>query len=220
MKRQHGAVGRDLQRHLVEIGPDGITADLDRHRKAFLALPEVISVTEKAHPQVRAVVNRFALFAAALRMAIEAGLLPWTIENADAGIVACIQRWVAQRGNVDEAGEIVRAARQIQTALLARLSDSFIHIRMSGKAWVPATAADTIKQRTPKDFDGYAKPDRILVRPEAWRRYCNGVDPADVARFFKQRDMLIADDNGISKSEQVFGTTERFYVLTRSSLTA
>ena len=90
MKRQHGAVGRDWQRHLVELGPDGIKADLDRHREAFLALPEVATVTEKAHPQVRAVVNRFALYAAALRMAIEAGLLPWTIENADAGIVACM----------------------------------------------------------------------------------------------------------------------------------
>jgi uncharacterized protein (DUF927 family) len=220
MKRQHGAVGRHWQRHVVELGPDGITADLDRHRKAFLALSEVATVTEKAHPQVRAVVNRFALYAAALRMAIEAGLLPWTIENADAGIVACMQRWAAQRGNVDEAGEIVRAARQVETALLAKLNDSFIHIRMNGKAWVPATEADTIKQRTPKEFDGYVKPDRILVRSEAWRRYCNGVDPTDVARFFKQRGALIADDNGISKSEQVLCATERFYVFVRASLTA
>jgi hypothetical protein len=220
MKRQHGAVGRDWQRHLVELGPNRIEVDLDRHREAFRALSGVVAVEEKAHPQVRAVVNRFALYAAALRMAIEAGLLPWAIENADAGIVACMQRWAAQRGNVDEAGKIARAARQIETALLAKLNASLIHIRMNGKAWVPATEADTIKQRTPKDFDGYVKPDRILVRTEAWRRYCNGVDAADVARFFKQRGALIADDNGISKSEQVFGTTERFYVFARASLTA
>ena len=98
--------------------------------EAFLALPEVATVIEKAHPQVRAVVNRFALYAAALRMAIEAGLLPWTIENADAGIVACMQRWAAQRGNVDEAGEIVRAACQIEADLVAGMNDGrFIHIR-------------------------------------------------------------------------------------------
>jgi putative DNA primase/helicase len=218
MKRQHGAVGRDWQRHLVELGPNRIEVELDRHREAFRALSEVVAVEEKAHPQVRAVVNRFALYAAALRMAIEADLLPWSIENADTGIVACMGRWAAQRGNVDEAGEIVRAARQVETALLAKLNASFIHIRMNGKAWVPATEADTIKQQTPKDFDGYVKPDRILIRREAWHRYCNGVDPADVARFFKQRGALIADDNGISKSEQVFGTTERFYVFARSSL--
>jgi uncharacterized protein (DUF927 family) len=220
VKRQHGAIGFAWQRHLVEFGPDKIKVDLDRHRDAFLVLPEVVVVIERAHPQVRAVVNRFALYAAALRMVIGAGLLSWAIESADAAIIACMQRWAAQRGNVDTAGEIVRAARQVETALLARLSDSFIHIQMNGKAWVPATEADTIKQRTPKDFDGYAKPDRILVRPEAWRRYCNGVDPADVARFFKQRGALIADANGVSKSEQVIHTTERFYVLARSSLTA
>jgi uncharacterized protein (DUF927 family) len=106
MKRLHGAVGRDWQRHLVQqLGPDRIRTGIDRHREAFLALPEVIAVTAKAHPQVRTVVNRFALYTAALGMAIEARLLPWTPESAVAGIVACMQRWVSQRGNVDEAGE-------------------------------------------------------------------------------------------------------------------
>jgi hypothetical protein len=98
MKRHHGAVGRDWQRHLVDIGPNKIKAGLHEHRGAFLALPEVLAVAAKAHPQVRAVVNRFALYAAALRMAIAAELLPWSVEEADAGIIACMQRWVLQRG--------------------------------------------------------------------------------------------------------------------------
>ena len=41
MKRQHGMVGLSWQRHLVELGPDKIMADINRHREAFLALPEV-----------------------------------------------------------------------------------------------------------------------------------------------------------------------------------
>jgi hypothetical protein len=49
---------------------------------------------------VRAVVNRFSLNAAALRMAIEASLLPWAVEEADAGVIACMRRWVQQRGNM------------------------------------------------------------------------------------------------------------------------
>jgi uncharacterized protein (DUF927 family) len=220
IKRQHGAVGRDWQRHLVELGLDQIKADLNRHREAFLALPEVGTVTERAHPQVRAVVNRFALYAAALQMAIEANLLPWTAENANSGIVACMQRWVAQRENIDTAGEIVRATHQIEADLVAGLNARFIHIHKTGKGWEPATKADVIKQKTPGLFDGYAKPDRILVRPEAWRRRCNGVDPAEIARDFKRRGVLIANGVGISKSEQIIGTTERFYVLIRSALTA
>jgi Domain of unknown function (DUF927) len=90
MKRHHGAVGRDWQRHLVDIDPDKIKAELHEHREAFLALPEVLAVAAKAHPQVRAVVNRFALYAAALRMAIAAGLLPWARLAVAVAIVALV----------------------------------------------------------------------------------------------------------------------------------
>jgi uncharacterized protein (DUF927 family) len=219
MKRQHGAVGRDWQRHLVKIGPDKIKTELHEHRQAFLALPEVLAVAAKAHPQVRAVVNRFALHVAALRMAIMAGLLPWTVKEADAGIVACMGRWVAQRGNVDTAGEVMRAARQVARELVSGLGDRFIHIRRTSNKWLPVSEADEFRQQTPELFDGYVKPDRILVRTEAWRRYCNGFDPADIARYFQQHGALIADDRGVSKSEQVIGKTGRFYVLARAALT-
>ena len=220
MKRQHGAVGRDWQRHLVDIGPDKIKAELHEHREAFLALPEVLAVAAKAHPQVRAVVNRFALYAAALRMAIAAGLLPWTVEEADAGIVACMGRWVTQRGNVDTAGEVVRAARQVEREARGRSRRS-LHPHSAGAATNGCRSARLTRsrQRTPELFDGYVKPDRILVRTEAWRRYCNGVDPAEIARHFQQRGALIADDNGVSKAEQVIGKVERFYVLSRAALT-
>jgi putative DNA primase/helicase len=220
MRRQHGAVGLDWHRYLVKLGPCKIKANLDRHREAFLALSEAVAVTEKAHPQVKAVVNRFALYAAALRIAIEAGLLPWAIENADAGIIACMQRWAAQRGNVDTAGEIVRAARQIEADIVTGMSERFIHIDKTTKGWAPATEADSIKLHTPELFDGYAKPDRILVRPEAWRRYANGINPGEIAEHFKQRGVLIAGENDLSKPEQVIGTVGRFYVLSRTALTA
>jgi hypothetical protein len=168
---------------------------------------------------VRAVVNRFALHAAALRMAIAAGLLPWTVEDADTGIIACMERWVRQRGNVDTAGEVMRAAREVERDLMVSLSDNFIHIHKAGKGWTPVGEADESKQRTPELFDGYVKPDRILVRPEAWRRYCNGFDPTAIAQHFQHRGALLADDNSLSKSEQVIGKTGRFYVLSRTSLT-
>ena len=222
MKRQHGAVGRDWQRHLVDIGPDKIKAELHEHREAFLALPEVLAVAAKAHPQVRAVVNRFALHAAALRMAIAAGLLPWTVEEADAGIVACMGRWVAQRGNVDTAGEVMRAAREVERKLAAGLRDQFIHINKSktGNKLIPATEADEVKAKTPEHFDGFIKSDHVLIRPEAWRRYCDGVEPAEIARHFLDRGVLVPGDNGsLSKSQQVIGGSGRFYVLRMAALT-
>jgi hypothetical protein len=51
IKRQHGAVGRDWHRHLVALGLDRIKAELQKHREAFLALPEFVAITQKAHPQ-------------------------------------------------------------------------------------------------------------------------------------------------------------------------
>jgi uncharacterized protein (DUF927 family) len=222
MKRHHGAVGRDWQRYLVEIGPDRLKVDLDRHREAFLALPEVASIVARAHPQVRAVVNRFALLDAALRLVIASQLLPWSIEEVDAGIVACMQRWVAQRGNVNIAGEVARVAHEVERQIAARLRDQFIHINKSrtSNKWIPATEVDEAKARTPEHFDGFVKPDHVLIRPEAWRRYCDGAAPAELARHFLDRGVLApADDGSFSKSQQVVGGSGRFYVLRLAALT-
>jgi len=214
VKRQHGAVGRDWQRYLVYLGLDAIKKQLNQHREAFLALPEVVAVADKAHPQVVAALYRFALYAAATRMVIEAGLLPWTTEETDAGIVACMRRWVQQRGNIDTAEQFTRAVAEFKIALAAALPDRFIHIRKVGGKWAPVTEADEIRQRTWDAFDGYAKPDRVLLWPEAWHRLCNGVDPAVVARRLQQEGTLID-----SKPEQVPGRVARFYVLSRKALT-
>jgi uncharacterized protein (DUF927 family) len=222
MRRQHGAVGRDWQRHVVDLGPDKIKSELHWHREAFLALPEVLAVAAKAHPQVRAVVNRFGLCAAALRMAIAAGLLPWTVTEADAGVVACMDRWVAQRSNTDTAGEIVRAAREVERKLVASLRDRFIRIIKSetGNKLVPATEADAVKAKNLEYFDGFIKSDRVLIRPEAWRRFCDEADPAKVARHFLDRGMLVPSvDGNLSKSSQALGGSERFYVLLMAALT-
>jgi hypothetical protein len=220
MKRQHCAVGRDWQRYLVNIGPDQIKAQLHQHREAFAALPEIIAVVTKAHPQVRAVVNRFALYAAALRMAIAAELLPWSVEEADAGIIACMQRWVTQRGNIDTTGELQRAADVVSATIKAALSDRFITIHKPNRVWEPATEADAIKQRTANSFDGYAKTDRVLVRPEAWTRYCNGMDPHEIAKHLQEQGTLIPSRDGkLSKAEQVIGKVDRFYALSLTRLT-
>jgi hypothetical protein len=203
---------------LVDLGPLEIKAQLDEHREAFLSLPEVDAVAKKPYPSVRAVVNRFALYAAALRMAITARLLPWSVEEADRGVVMCMARW--QRDNVDTAGELQRAADAVVVNIKAALSDRFITIHKPKRVWEPATEVDAIKQKSAGSFDGYAKPDRVLVRREAFTRYCNGVDPHEIAQHLQEQGMLIPDRNGkLSKAEQVIGKLGRFYVLSLTRLT-
>lgn len=206
VKRQHGAVGLAWQQHLVAIGPDQIKADLEQHRAALLALPEVAAVTEKAHPQARAVVNRFTLLGAALRMAIKAGLLPWSVAQADAGIVACMNRWVALRGNLDTAGEVVRAEWRIEAELAAAIkAGRFARLHKTNGSWSgPTTEADAMA-------DGYLKDDLILIRPEVWHRLCAGSD--DLAKHLCRIGRLIPDNAGkTSRKETVLGKAGRYYV--------
>jgi hypothetical protein len=43
---------------------------------------------------------------------------------------------------------------------------------------------------------------------------CDGVEPADIARYFLDRGVLVPGDNGsLSKSQQVIGGSGRFYAL-------
>ena len=219
--RLHGAVGRAWLKYLVDLGPDEIKRRLHHHRDAWLALDEVDLIAHAAHSQVVSVINRFALIAATLRMTIEAGLLPWKPEDADAGILACMGRWAKQRGNLDTAGELLRGIRQLRAVITATLAERFIHLRKDKGCFVPATEADKIKLGTPDEFDGYVKEDRILIHPEAWRRLCRGYDAGEVAEHLRREGALIPGDETkgeLARVETLFGRTGRFYVLRRSSL--
>ena len=93
----HGAVGRAWLQHLVDLGAETIGAQVGRHRDEWLQLPAVAAVRAKANVQVRSILNRFALVAAALRMAIEAKLLPWSIDDTDCGVAACMTLCLTSR---------------------------------------------------------------------------------------------------------------------------
>ena len=90
----------------------------------------------------------------------------------------------------------------------------------TGNKLIPATQADEAKAKTPEHFDGFIKSDHVLFRPEAWRRYCDGGEPVEIARHFLDRGVLVLGDNGsLSKSQQVIGGSGRFYVLRMAALT-
>jgi len=118
----HGAVGRAWLQHLVDLGPAEIQRRFVAHREAWIALPPVAAVRRTATSQVNSVVNRFALVAAALRMGIEANLLPWTVEDTDLGVAAWMARWASTRkGRLDLAGEMVSVVEQIRGILVANI---------------------------------------------------------------------------------------------------
>lgn len=171
------------------------------HRDEWLKLSAIAAVRAKASVQVQSILNRFALVAAALRMAIEAKLLPWSVDETDCGIAACMTRWLASRnGRLDLTGEMLGAIEQIRTILAADLHGRFIHLSVtSGKLDYVSPA-----EATKRDTLGYVKDKRILVDPTAWRNVlCAGYDPEKTARHLKNEGLLIADDGKLRHQEKV-----------------
>jgi putative DNA primase/helicase len=199
--RLHGAAGRAWLQHLVDLGSDEITARLRRHREEWLSLPAVAAVRKTATAQVRSILNRFALIAAALRMAIEANLLPWSINDTDLGIAHCMMRWLSSRkGRLDVTGEMLGATEQIRTILAANFHGRFIHQRVIDGNLDYATPADATK----RDTLGYVKDGRILVEPTAWRSVlCEGYDPEKTARHLKKEGYLITDEGNLQYQAKV-----------------
>lgn len=214
--RLYGAVGRKWLQNLVDLGPDQIQARLRHHREAWLAIPAIAAVRVSATGQVRSVINRFALVAGALRMAIETDLLPWTIDDADLGIASCLVRWAASRkGRLDLAGEMVSVVEQIRGLLTANLQGRFIHLEVNGAGELDyANPSDASK----RDTLGFVKHGRILVEPTAWRTIlCAGFDPEKTARHLRDEGLLATDPGKLQHQHKILrgGSVEkgRFYDL-------
>jgi putative DNA primase/helicase len=215
-KEVYGAVGRAWLQHLVDLGEEKIVVLVRQHRDEWLKLPAIAAVRANASVQVHSILNRFALVATALRMAIEANLLPWSIDDTDLGIAACMTRCLRSRnGRLDLTGEMLGAIEQIRAILAADLHGRLIHLRINGDGKLDyASPADATK----RDTLGYVKDGRILVDPTAWRNVlCAGYDPEKTARHLKSEGLLVADDGKLRRQEKVKRGGDvvkaRFYVL-------
>ena len=222
--RLHGAVGQAWLHHLVDLDEAGIKAKLDQHRKAWLALPEIADLIHR-DPKDDFVIRRFALLAAALRMAIEAELMPWSIESSDRAIVACCLRWAANKNSSITTLEEKAAEQKLREALLTeRASNRLIELnKQAGKGngiFVPAPehavmfeGLDVFKQAG--TLSGFIKNDptmgsRILLYPDAFRRLIAGcgLDYDALVGHLERTRLLLRVG-----TEKVQGKSERFYVI-------
>jgi putative DNA primase/helicase len=216
VKQYHGAVGLAWQQYLVKLGPTKIRDHVNSHRNSWLAQTAVKDLEKESHPQVRSVINRFALMAAALQMARVAGLLPWKIESCNAGILACADRWAKQRGDLAVGGETIRVVNALRETILTTLKDRFIELKPDKKGKLQPTKELPLEQT-----DGYLKPDRILILPAAWSRLTNNAP--DTLTYLLNKGWLIPGETntpGKPKVERIGGgqAAQRFYVLRRSFL--
>jgi hypothetical protein len=218
----HGAAGRDWQQWLVEHSAE-LKERIEQERQAFLALLQVRDVARRAQPQLHSIIRRFALYAASLRLAIDANILPWTVAEADAGLIAVLERWVKQRGNSEPVSTQSRVAEFLRR-LADDLAERFILLHKVKGRFVPATDSDVAKLAERRNFpsacDGYIKDDLVLIRPEAWVKRA-GTDHEEIARYFHARgDLLTRDDGKFSMTVSTIGGSERVYAVRRAALIA
>jgi hypothetical protein len=212
----HGAVGYDWLKHLAALGPAAIKAELKTLRRNWLALPQVAEIKSRAHPQVVSVINRFALVAAVLHTVITAGILPWSTTDTDAAVIACMTRWLNQRGNTDAAGELLQEIQRRRQTFATTINDRLIQIGRSGGRLVPASKADQNKMDAVDRFDGFVKDGKILLKPEAWHRLWAGLDVGEIKKHLLGAQLLIAGANGHVPSAEKFKSgaqPAKFYVL-------
>jgi hypothetical protein len=179
-----------------------------------LAQPAVAEIFARAHSQVVSVVNRFALIATTLAMAIEANILPWSQADTDAAIMACMQRWLPS--NIDAAAELLREIERRRRMFAATADDRFIRLSVEKRCLVPASAADQHKMERADEFDGFIKNGHHLVTPEAWRRLWAGLNVEDVNKHLLTANLLVPDREGRVPSTEKYKSgapAARFYVL-------
>jgi uncharacterized protein (DUF927 family) len=220
VREYHGTIGYDFLQYLIAQTSKTFKPRLKELRAMFLAQPRVAEIAS-AHAQVRHVINRFALTAATLALAVEAGILPWSRSDTDNGVVACMRRWAKQRGNLDVAGELLHEIERRRILFAATAQDRLIHLAVVGRRLVAASPADQHKLEAVEhgyvSYDGYVKNERILLTPTAWHRLWASLDVEVVNRHLMHQQLLIPglDEGDVTSVEKVRSGAKpaRFYVL-------
>jgi hypothetical protein len=220
LARRHGAVGQAWLRYLVDLGEAEIKAKLDQHRREWLAQPEIAELINH-DPKDDSVLRRFALLAAALRMAVEAGLWPWSAESSDRAILACALRWAKGKDTSVVTLEENAAEQKLRELILSERDANRLVVlnkEPGGRGtFIPAPehaviyeALETFKNAG--TLAGFIKVDgettRILLYAQAFHRLgaACGLAP-DVLAAHLQRAKLLE-----IKKEKVGGKADHFYV--------
>jgi hypothetical protein len=217
--RLHGAIGQAWLRHLVNLGETQIKAKFEQHRATWLALPDIAELLHR-DPRDDSVIRRFALVAASLRMAVEAELWPWSIEESDRGIVACTLRWAADKGLPVVTLEGKAAEQKLRAAIEAERAKFVIlekHPGRGGGLFIPIPEHAVVYEnpaafRDAGSLYGFIKIDgentRILIDRDAFHRLSAGCDLGALVAHLQRNGLLEI------KNEKIHGRTAQYYVLT------
>jgi hypothetical protein len=223
--KHYGEAGLEWQYHLAHLKSAKIREQADHHMRRWRDLVYVKQITARVPHLFKSVIAGFALIAAALAMAGEAGILPatWTRETIDAMIAKCMERWV---------GLLIEAEQHLREKIMTGLrTGRYIQVRKIMEGSVTKFAADRPEDTVDfarwraliddRERDGFVKIERdgtqrrICIPLATFETMCGGREQArELARRFQERGWLDHDADLLTKNETIEpGISLRCYVL-------
>ena len=188
-QKHYGAPSRRYLDVLIERhtkNPGAVSLFVNRTRDEFFAqyLPA------DASPQVRSVCKRFALLAAAGRLATAFGITGWPADEAARAAGICFRTWLDQRGSTGD-HEIEAGIRQVIAFIEAHGSSRFENPWNNAVSGLPERIVNRAGFRRKVAGDW-----QYMILPEQWAEITKGFNPAAVAREMVKRKLLVRGTDG------------------------
>ncbi|MCG0993882.1 DUF927 domain-containing protein [Acetobacter indonesiensis] len=169
--------------------------------------------------QVRSVVRRFGLVAAAGELATAYGVLPWAQGEATRAAKICFQSWLAERGGTD-AAEDREAIEQVR-AFIEQHGESRFALLGGDNGDVENPHTRTISRAGFRRLANTPEGNQweYLILPVMWRKeVCKGIDPSRAAKVLLEAGYLLpGDGKNLTRPQRIPGEGRpRVYVVSGS----
>jgi uncharacterized protein (DUF927 family) len=206
---------------------DDIAAKVREYRSAFVTA----HVPLGASGQIYRVCGRFGIVAAALLIAIEAKVLPWTREEAEWAIDTVWKQWLASRGTLgalDLEKAVKQVAKFVQAYGTSRFEDGVddaeddrdpIDDPGGDTAVPPGDRLRMISSRAGFRFIDKKGDYQYYIHPEVFRdEVCNGYSAQDVAAELGRRGYLKLPKTGYVCQKRVKGMGKPYFYIVSSKI--
>jgi len=206
--------GHAIRQYLEQLtaAPSAIAAALKEEMADWLSA----NLPAGADGQVSRVAARFALVAAAGKLATGVKVLLWPDEEASNAAAICFKAWLDMRGGAG-AAETEAGLAQVRAFIELHGSSRFVPLGESGAVDFDQRTAFRTGFRRRDTADRW----EYLVLPEAWKaEVCKGLDARAVARDLIARKLIIPGADGkASRAERLPGVGQaRFYLVSGAIL--
>jgi putative DNA primase/helicase len=152
-----------LERLTAGEGIDGPIEEARSKLKAYMKqFVESLALSQEAGGQVRRVADRFALAAAAGKLATEWGILPCSADDAFSAARKCFKAWVANRGGTGSSEDMAYRAK-----LVTKIQQGQSHFEIVG----PPPCSPDDRKYSNRAAIGERWGFRELVQGEGWHLY-------------------------------------------------